>query len=602
MARAAPCTVSKRYRASCASCQDLSRLVTPDPMPACVKALAIHFGSGAPARVAALLARQNPDGLAIDQRDVAGGSIGCVGGTLPTTGNVGCVTGAPINGPDDTEYPDAQSAIHGFPQYDGPFAGVYWDDVRRTLVIATDCLGMQPLYMRRQGDDLTVVSNTRAVEGDPDLAAWGAFLSIGHPIGNRSLVDGLVRVPPASVLTYEVSTRKLDVHSYWSWPDPSDAWRGYDFLAALQREMEEYAGPGSPGTLLLSGGFDSRLLLFLLQRARIPADALIVAHDDEYDDLDGRLAESVAKTTDITYRKVRPAEDFFSSPAYLDYLEASDAGFPSLDLFIAKVASQIRADAVWDGLAPGFVFMPLHQYAGGFAEYLRREIRGPDSTAWQAAKKLFRPEVVEEMRQGFERDLSAELERLPRDEFGLTRLVIENRSRNRPAMNPLKVYAGRSRSYTPGIARDFMAHAAIIPYREKIAGRFYRRLLARLDRRALAVPFVSGGELLPNTRFSFAYHEERLRMRYIAFRHRHPSLSRGRLPRRRPRSTFLGPHLLDDGDPWIAPGARELLKEINPSNYTAWKLLFHWKAWRWVHEGRLHGVLGPFAAGQAPRR
>src|SRR5699024_5330040 len=158
--------------------------------------------------------------------------------------------------------------------------------------------------------------------------------------------------------------------------------------ASLEQDIRAYAAYGDPGTLLLSGGFDSRLLMCLLQRARIPADALIVAHADEWGDADGRLAEGVVKRSGMRYRKAEPPSDFFSSAAYLDYLNASDAGYPSLNLFIAKVASQIESLAVWDGLMPGFVFIPAHQPEGGFESYMQQEIRGGDSTIWQAARRL----------------------------------------------------------------------------------------------------------------------------------------------------------------------------------------------------------------------
>lgn len=556
--------------------------------------LAIHIGDDAPRRVANMLDRQNTDGLAASRRDFPGGTIGCLGAMLPAEGNLCFFTGIPINGPEGAGFVDAEAATRLFGDHDGAFAGVFWDSHREVLVIATDCLGMQPLYMRDAPGELTFVSDTKAVAGEPDPAAWGAYISIGHPIGERSLMNGLRRVPPASVLTYDCKRRRLDIKRYWQWPDPSDAWRHFDFLASLDRDIRAYVSLGHPGTVLLSGGFDSRLLLFLLQRAGIPVDALSISHEDEYGDADGRLAEAVAKKIGIPLRKASPPRDFFSSRAYLDYLSASDAGFPSLDLFIAKVASQIDADAVWDGLVPGFVFMPLHQPEGGFEAYLRQEIRGPGSAIWRAAETLFKPEAVAAMREGFAKDLDDELSRLPRDMHGLARFVIENRSRNRPAMNPLKVYPHWATAFTPGLSKDFMAHAATIPFQEKLHGSFYRSVFAKLDKRALSVPFVSGGELLPGKRFSPAYWRERLRAKEHSYRSRHPRLMGGSKIPAAKRSSFLGEHLFDDGDPWIDPRAREKLKTPDTGNYVAWKLLFQWKAWQWVHEGRLDAMLKPY--------
>jgi len=559
------------------------------------KKLAIHFGNDASRRVALMLGRQNPSGLPQSQRDLSGGAIGCVGEPLPAQGNLCFFTGIPIKGPGVDDVADANAAAELFRAHDGAFAGVFWDVNQEILVVGTDCLGMQPLYMRKEPGALTFVSNTKAVAGEPDLAAWGAFLSIGHPIGERSLMDGLRRVPPASILTYDCKRQRLDVRQYWQWPEASDAWRHYDFLESLDRDVRAYASSQGTGTVLLSGGFDSRLLLFLLKRAGIPVDALSIAHEDEHDDADGRLAQTIAERAGVSLRKANPPRDFFSSRAYLDYLIASDAGFPSLDLFIAKVASQIDAGAVWDGLVPGFVFMPLHQPEGGFDAYLRQEIRGADSAIWRAAEILFKPEVVAAMREGFARDLDGELSRLPRDMHGLARFVIENRSRNRPAMNPLKVYANRVKAFTPGLSKDFMAHAATIPFQEKQHGRFYRRLFERLDKRALSVPFVSGGELLPGHPFGLSYCRERLRAEQHKYRSRYPRLFSGRRAALPKRSNYLGEHLFENGDGWVNPSARELLKTPETGNYLAWKLLFHWKAWQWLHEGTLDQALGQYA-------
>ena len=569
-------------------------------MPALSQArkLAIHFGVDASTRVATMLGRQNPDGLPTSQRDIPGGTIGCVGGTLPAHGNLCFFTGIPINGPDVEGFVGAETAARLFSGYDGAFAGVFWDSDQEILIIATDCLGMQPLYMRDEPGALTFVSDTKAVAGEPDLAAWGAFISLGHPIGERSLMDGLQRVPPASILAYDCKRQRLDVRRYWQWPESSDAWRHYDFLASLDRDVSAYASLGGAGTVLLSGGFDSRLLLFLLKRAGIRVDALSIAHEDEHDDADGRLAEAIAERAGVSLRKANPPRDFFSSPAYLDYLTASDAGFPSLDLFIAKVASQIDATAVWDGLVPGFVFMPLHQPEGGFDAYLKQEIRDAGSAIWGAAQTLFKPEVAAAMREGFARDLDSELSRVPRDTHGLARFVIENRSRNRPAMNPLKVYPHRAHAFVPGLSKDFMAHAATIPFQEKQYGQFYRNLFARLDTRALSVPFVSGGELLPGNRFRPSYYRERLRAQRNRYCARYPRLFPGTRNAPPKHSIFLGEHLFEHGDSWLDPAARERLKTPETGNYLAWKLLFHWKAWQWLHEGRLDEMLSPLVRPQ----
>lgn len=561
--------------------------MTPVPAACRAKKLAIHIGANPSRRVGAMLQRQNLNDLTASQTEFPGGSIGCLGGNrLPTQGDFLFFTGLPINGPDVKDIVDTETAARLLPQYDGAFAGIFRDSKRQVLTVVTDCLGMQPLYMRHADGELTLATETKAMGGEADPAAWGAFISIGHPIGERSLLKDVRRVPPASVLTYDCLERRMTIRRYWQWPEPSDAWRPYDFLAALENDLREYAALGDTGTVLLSGGFDSRLLLFLLQRARIPVDALIVAHEDEFDDADGRLAEAVAALVGVPFRKAQPPPDFFSSQAYLDYINASDAGFPSLDLFISKVASQIDSAAVWEGLVPALAFNTPHQPEGGFEAYQRQEVRGLDSAAWRAARTLFKPGIVEAMHEGFSADLRNEILQQTPDMYGVARFVIQNRSRNRTSMNPLKVFANRTNAYTPGLSKDFLAHAASIPFEERRHARFYRRLLAGLGKRALAVPFLSGGELLKGAGVDPTYLREWLRIAHQNYRGRHPRLFRDKRGSRHARSMFLGEHLFEGRDEWLDPRAREKLQSGGPGMYAAWNLLFHWKAWQWVHEGR----------------
>ncbi|WEN15370.1 hypothetical protein PY254_01430 [Rhodanobacter sp. AS-Z3] len=560
------------------------------------KKLAIHIGAGSALQVGTMLARQNLRNLSVSQRELPSATIGCLGAALPLEGNVCFFTGLPIHGPAIRDIVDAESAARLFPQYDGAFTGVFWDAQQQVLVVATDCLGMQPLYVRYADGELTLTTETKAIAGDPDLAAWGAFISMGHPIGERTLMSGLRHVPPASILTYDYSTRRLEIRRYWQWPTPSDAWRNYDFLGSLEQDMRAYAAFGNSGTVLLSGGFDSRLLLFLLRRANIPVDALIVAHEDEYADADGRLAEAVAMLAGVPFRKAHPAADFFSSRAYLEHLQASDAGYPSMDLFIAKVAPQIDATAVWEGLVPAFAFNTPHQEEGGFDSYKLREVRDPTSAVWRAAKTLFKPDAIEAMLGGFSDDLHNEISRVPQDMAGVLQFIVEHRSRNRTGMNPMKVFSNRTKAFTPGLSKDLMAHAATIPFKERQNAQFYKGMLGRLDKRMLAIPFVSGGELVKGVRFSPSYYRERARAEYLGYRARHPRLFIGSRERQPEYSAFLGANLFEEDDKWLNPGAREQMKTVSADNYLAWKLLFHWKTWQWVHKGTLVPMLGTYAS------
>jgi hypothetical protein len=97
-------------------------------------------------------------------------------------------------------------------------------------------------------------------------------------------------------------------------------------------------------------------------------------------------------------------------------------------------------------------------------------------------------------------------------------------------------------------------------------------------------------------RFSPAYFRELLHNAYYKHRARHPSLFPGRRRFASERSAFLGEHLFDDSDGWLDPQARERLKSASADNYAAWKLLFHWKVWQWVHAGTLNPMLDAYTS------
>lgn len=90
--------------------------------------------------------------------------------------------------------------------------------------------------------ELTLVSETKAIDSAPDLAAWGAFISIGHPIGERSLLADFSRVPPASILTYDCARRQLSIRRYWDWPEPSDVSARPPHLEVDRRLCERQQG------------------------------------------------------------------------------------------------------------------------------------------------------------------------------------------------------------------------------------------------------------------------------------------------------------------------------------------------------------------------
>jgi hypothetical protein len=226
---------------------------------------------------------------------------------------------------------------------------------------------------------------------------------------------------------------------------------------------------------------------------------VIVRHQEEHDDADGRYAVEAVRRLGVEYEVHTPPRDFYASDAYRRYLQLSEIVNPSLGLFIARVSGAVHSAhrAVWEGLAPNAMQRsdrnPEH---GGFDAYLPRAYKPRTSTAWQAVSRVFAPEWVDEMYGRFQDVLREEVARYPDNEFGVFEFSVRNRTRNRLGTNPFKVFGNDALAFTPGVTRTF--YERVYELSGAVRGLTALRLKLFRDHfpAALTVPFCSGGKLL----------------------------------------------------------------------------------------------------------
>lgn len=228
-------------------------------------------------------------------------------------GNVLAIAGVPINLDESLDACLTKAAVGGYEQaikqlthLDGAFVAVFWDGKAHKLAVVTDPLGLQPLYIARPDEGLLIASELKAFPAsgfmatEMDPAGWGAFISFDFSIGRRTQLAGVSRVEAANVLLYSPATDKLETRCYWSLPETSRDMGLKDvdigqLLDVARREVKSYVTHSQTSSLLLSGGFDSRLIMSLLHEDGIHCAAVILEHQDELFGLDGRLAVRVAK-------------------------------------------------------------------------------------------------------------------------------------------------------------------------------------------------------------------------------------------------------------------------------------------------------------------
>ena len=186
----------------------------------------------------------------------------------------------------DEEYVLRQYAEWGdefVSRLNGTFVVAIWDSRQQRLVIANDRCGLYPLYYAEFEGTFAFAPEVKAILKDArfarriDLTAVAEYVRFQHLLGDKTFVEGIRFLPHASILSYDLKARRLSLRRYWSFSDlpalPStttiaDAAEeaGRLLHQAVQRRME---GAGTVG-VYLSGGLDSRAILGMIGRERMP--------------------------------------------------------------------------------------------------------------------------------------------------------------------------------------------------------------------------------------------------------------------------------------------------------------------------------------------
>lgn len=190
---------------------------------------------------------------------------------------------------------------------DGQFAAVRYAAERGELEVITDPFGMQDLYIASRGARTYVSTSAlalaRHLSAEPDPLGMKLFLRAGVQFGPVTHWRGVERVEPATSVSFGSGTRPRH-HRYWM-PEVDDRVSGLSLRATIDRCVE--AGVGLladrlPAKGLISaditGGFDSRMVTTLLDRAKVPFETLTVAEEPA----DERFARVVAETAGWPFR------------------------------------------------------------------------------------------------------------------------------------------------------------------------------------------------------------------------------------------------------------------------------------------------------------
>ena len=174
-------------------------------------------------------------------RSREGGSGGQVGhqahGKQPTAN--GPLSGHGWRGSSDTEVLLAAYARWGtdcLRHLNGMFAFAIYDERRNQLFVARDRAGEKPLFYRMGNGKLWFASELKALMAVPGLPrkidpeALDCYLALGYVPGERCILEGYRKLPPAHAMTFDLGR---GTHWIWQW------WRPPNLVESGREPAEE---------------------------------------------------------------------------------------------------------------------------------------------------------------------------------------------------------------------------------------------------------------------------------------------------------------------------------------------------------------------------
>ncbi len=168
-----------------------------------------------------------------------------------------------------------------FAKLEGMFALALYDVRRGELLLARDRAGEKPLFYLSTGGALRFASELKALLADGslprrvDLESFDCYLADGFVPGDRCMLHGFNKLPPAHALRFNAETGRTQIWRYWDLPraprDAAELGSEDELIDGLERVLEQAVRrqlvADVPVGVLLSGGVDSSLVTAMAARA-----------------------------------------------------------------------------------------------------------------------------------------------------------------------------------------------------------------------------------------------------------------------------------------------------------------------------------------------
>lgn len=259
------------------------------------------------------------------------------------------------------------------PKLRGMFALAFWDDPAQKLTLVRDRLGVKPLVYSQQNGGIAFASTIEALRsvsmgGDLNPLAILDLLEFGFVTERRSIYQGISKLPPATIAEWKDG--QISQRQYWSVPSP-DPWSNTSFEEAVE-ETERLLLDATqlrliadvPIGVLLSGGIDSSLVCWALQKLNANVKAFTVRAPDDPSD-ESADAAATARLLGIEHEIVEMPRADFSLEQLIDaYSEPFPVSSAQAMLWVSSAVKK-RATVLLTGDGGDDVYLgyPFFNYA-----------------------------------------------------------------------------------------------------------------------------------------------------------------------------------------------------------------------------------------------
>ncbi len=361
------------------------------------------------------------------------------------------------------------------------FADWNWDGEQLTLT--NDRYGFYPIYYFRRDSEFAVspsISKLLELVGDVELDdnAFSVFLRFGYVIGEDTLFKSIRAVPPGSILTWQrghltiksagiIRKKPLTI---------SRAEAVETYAGLFQKSIEATLPPTDDFFVPLSGGRDSRHILFAVRKANRNPTCVTLIHPPPRANEDARISKQICETLKLDHVLLDPADSRFDGEIrkneMIGFCATEHGWFLPMGDFLGE-----RRLPVYDGIAgdvlTGGMFLNeerLRLFEQGKLEELADRILAPEG---YLPKFLSRTAYREFPREKAIAHLVDELSRHTNQPNPVGSFRFWNRARRCIALSPFRLLGDAANVITPYLDAGVFDFLSALPAEMLLDRRFH---------------------------------------------------------------------------------------------------------------------------------